>query len=617
MVVVTQFNARNSSPSQIAATFVMPEYFEEVAAYQNTVLIGPRGIGKTTLLKTLTAQGLVTLHQRKDVAERLKKIDFNYTPIYIPAESIWKGTSHVINEEIGDESDRDLISSGLFCDHCLYHVVSSIDENRDLKRSLKDEVSYPWLADFNDSNERKIATACAEIWQLPGRPSSLLGLKLDLLKRVNQFRAAISSRDTLDELRKGGRLDFLVMLRAFLDITDKFAGLKRWTISFDEMEIAPKRVLADLYESLRSFDQRTAIKLSLFPYVDFIDQHSADHSGMASPNPAQDFHTVVLSSKFSNPDYSFARNIVRSECEVRNIAFGEFIAYLNSSNAILHGTRRFSDDGFVRQPKAIYQHVVHRAGDQSFKAYMESKGVHNEDDVEKVTGEASRAQTIRKIFPIAELRAYYLSKTKSSARGDSVRRSSVKGFGYYHGFDQVISLTEGNPRAIKYYLNELLQDMRSGIDSRVAQNKAISQNVDRFRALVASQSADTANANGTALSTLQLIDLLGYSLANSLYGNDFPAEPALSYKIKNLNVSMRRAMISAINSGAIIVEEQASGKNLLFDLEGCRLRISHRLAPFYKLPTITGQERILSEPPQKSAKFNDQPDLLNWGGVND
>lgn len=617
MVVITQFNARNSPPSQIAATFVMPEYFEEVAAYQNTVLIGPRGIGKTTLLKTLTAQGLVALHQRADLTDRLQKIDFNYTPIYIPAESIWKGTSHVINEEIGDASDRDLISSGLFCDHCLYHVVSSIDENRDLNRSLKDQASYPWLTNFDDSVEREIAAACAEFWQLPGRPSSLLGLKLDLLKRVNLFRAAISSREALDEVRKGGRHDFLVMLRAFLDVADKFAGLRRWTISFDEMEIAPKRVLANLYESLRSFDQRTAIKLSLFPYVDFIDRHSTDHSDMASPNPAQDFHTVVLSSKFSNPEYSFARSLIRSECEARNVTLGEFIAYLNSSNAILRGTRRFSDDGFERQPQAIYRHVVHRAGDRSFKAYMDKKGVHNEEDLNNITGDSSRAQTIRKIFPISELRAYYLSKTNSNSKGDKVRKSSTKGFGYYHGFDQIISLTEGNPRAIKYYLNELLQDMHTGVESRVAQNRAISQNVDRFRALIASQSADTANTNGTAISTLQLVDLLGYSLASSLYGDDFPAEPALTYKIKNLNVSMRRAMISAINSGAIIVEEQASGKNLLFDLEGCRLRISHRLAPFYKLPTITGQERILSEPPQKNAKFNDQPDLLSWGGADD
>lgn len=616
MVVVTQFNARNSSPSQIAATFVMPDYFEEVAAYQNTVLIGPRGIGKTTLLKTLTAQGLVTLHQRTDVADRLKKIDFNYIPIYIPAESIWKGTSYVINDEIGDESDRDLIANGLFCDHCLYHVVSSIDENRDLRRSLTHEKIHPWLVDFDDSVERNLAAACAEVWQLPGRPTSLLGLKLDLLKRVNQFRAAISSKDTLAELRAGGRLDFPVMLRAFLDIANKFANLKRWTISFDEMEIAPKRVLADLYESLRSFDQRTAIKLSLFPYVDFIDRHSSEQSGMASPEPAQDFHTVVLSSKFSNPDYSFARRIVRSECEVRNVAFGEFVAYLNSSNAILQGTRRFSDDGFVRSPKGIYHHVVHRAGDRSFKTYMEKRDVLNEDDLENVTGEVLRAQVIRKVFPIAELRAYYLSKTKSRPKGESVRRSSTKGFGYYHGFDQIISLTEGNPRAIKYYLNELLQDMGSGVDPRVAQNRAISQNVDRFRALVASQSVDTANVSGTTLSTLQLIDLLGYSLAEPLYGNDFPPEPALSYEIKNLNVSMRRAMISAINSGAIVVEEQASDKNLLFDLEGCRLRISHRLAPFYKLPTITGQARILSEPPHKNAKV-DQPDLLNWSRAND
>lgn len=618
----SQFNARNASASQIAETFVVPEYFSEVTSFRNVVLVGPRGIGKTTLLKAITAPGLLGLHRRPDLKEVLSEMDFEYLPIYIPAESIWKGTAGLVKKTFSQNADQELILGGLFTDHCLYQLISAFEESATLHASLHLKEKYPWVIKLSDDQEAKIASHCCELWELPKTQKSFLGVKLQLLKRANLYRSSIAHHvnpKSLEEVREIGHLDFLVMLKGFMDIASKFAGVRRWTISFDEMEIAPKPILSHLYENLRSFDQRAALKFSLFPFVDFYEERGGFIPNPSSPTHGQDYHPVILSSKFSNPDYTFAKRLIQSECESRGQSYGEFRSYLNKSSSIYAGTRKFTDSGFERQPEKIYQCSMSR-GDSGFKKYMQTKDINNENDVLKVSGEARRAQIIRKVFPIAEVRSYYLSKPlkrPTHSNYKTVRRVSTKGYGYYHGFDQLLNLTEGNPRAIKYYLNELLSDMEAQKESSAAQNAAIPRNVDRFRALVASQTTPNAGVGETTTSALRVVDALGRALAEGVLGRDFPPEPALSYELKNVRPEIREAYISAINSGALVVEQNTSGKKLLFDLEGCRIRLSHRLAPYYKLPTISGHSRILSGLPKTKESYALQPDLLAWGDVDD
>jgi len=610
MASTSQFNARNASASQIARDFVMPSYFPEVAEYRNIVLVGPRGIGKTTLLKALTAPGLTALHRRDDLLDLLRPIDFDYIPIYIPAESIWKGTAGLVAKEIQTVQDRDLILGGLFTDHCLHQLVSSFEEAAIPAGAGHDK--QPWQVIVSDVQEAQIAERCSELWKLDKIQKSFLGLKIQLLQRSNIYRGAINASanaPALDAVREIGLLDFLVMLRGFMDIAQAYCGVKRWTISFDEMEIAPKSILSHLYENLRSFDQRAALKFSLFPYVDFYEEQGGFIANQASPEDAQDFHPVILSSKFANPDYTFARGLIQSECERRSVSYGAFRRYLNSSKAILPGTREFSDTGFERRPATIYEHAVGQAGDLSLKQHLISKGIKDARDIDGLRGENRRAEVVRKVFPIAEIRSYYLVKTKD--KKNPSRRTSAKGYGYYHGFDQLLALTEGNPRAIKYYLNDLISDMVDGKEAHRSQNAAIPMNVDRFRAMVASQ-AIPRDLSGEDRSALKVLDAMGFALADGVLGDVFHPEPPLSFRLKNIHPSLKDALVSAVNSGALVVEQNVSGKKLLFDLEGCRVRLSYRLAPFFKLPTISGQERLLSGMPEVRKTLDAQPDLLTW-----
>ncbi|MGH8546796.1 MAG: hypothetical protein ACREX3_24925, partial [Gammaproteobacteria bacterium] len=52
------YNARMLSPEEIARTFVINENYRKLLMNEHSVLRGPRGTGKTTLLKMLTAPAL-------------------------------------------------------------------------------------------------------------------------------------------------------------------------------------------------------------------------------------------------------------------------------------------------------------------------------------------------------------------------------------------------------------------------------------------------------------------------------------------------------------------------------------------------------------------------------
>lgn len=618
MRIHTSFNARNASPKQIAETFVVPDYFEQVAGFHNLVMIGPRGLGKTTIMKALTASGLYFLHQRPDLEEILRKIDFGYIPIYIPAESIWRGNAQSISCALEEEHERDQILNGLFVDHCLHQLIGSFEDALVNPESEKDSNDFAWSVQISENEEKFISNECSMFWGLNRVQNSFVGLKLALLQRSNLYRSAISSlpdRKTLDVAMRLEKSDFLLMLKGFFDVVESVRGKLKWSVCFDEMEIAPKRVLAQLYENLRSFDQRAVLKFSLFPYIDFYTLEQRRVASERGPVDGQDFHSVILANKFANPDYNLSKQLIANECAAAGTSLGQFADYLNRSTSIHKGTRQFTDSGFERNYAAIYS-MAERAGDRSYLTYMSKNGVRKASDLEIIKGEKKRAQLIRKPAPIAEIRSYYLVKGGRNSSEIS-RRTSSKGFGYYHGFDQILALTEGNPRAIKYYLGDLLKSFISKENSAVAQNRAISRNVDRFRALVSAHTFSSDVLDRQTHSTLKLVDKLGDALSERLLGPDFQPEPALSYEVKSLSPELKDTLELAINSGALVVDQRSGNSHLIFDLEGYRFRLSHRLAPFYKLPTITGQPKTLSGLPETKVSYVKQPDLLNWANEYD
>src|SRR5437867_922327 len=84
------FNARWLSPEQVAATFVPVPQFRQLVHNTNSLLLGPRGCGKTTLLKMLTRRAL----NMWSASSRSKRFQGaferpQYEAIYIPSDIRW------------------------------------------------------------------------------------------------------------------------------------------------------------------------------------------------------------------------------------------------------------------------------------------------------------------------------------------------------------------------------------------------------------------------------------------------------------------------------------------------------------------------------------------------
>lgn len=602
----SSFNARYSSPEQIAERFVAPPRFEEIVDFSNMILVGPRGIGKTTILKVLTASGLYHLSKKIDISY----LNIDYVPIYIPAEKMWKGNFEAIQAAKYSESLCDKILHGLFVNHCLYYLITSTQDCCRVAKSSPEHLKEPWCFEVSKADEELICRSLSDIWDLDRIQTSFVGVKLALTKRTNKYCSAVNALSPVDAastLSTLEHLDVLQMFRAFFDVMEEYTGINRWSLNFDEMEIAPPDLIRTLFENLRSFDQRAALKFSLFPYVEFYSLISGQGIRSDSPGPGNDFISINLAPNFTQTTSKFSVELIKGICEERGCTLDDLTGYLNGSTAIT--SRRFSQKGFTRDFKAILDEAIATKSDPSFVKYLLEKGIRKSSDIDAL-GENKRAAVIRKTFPLAEIRQYYLKEEPSIENG--VLRRSIKGYGYYHGFDQISSLTEQNPRAIFFYFSELIDQMFDEVPSSTAQNKTIRQNVDRFRAFVATQAIPHHSSSSKLRNTLNVVDRLGANLSIFLFDEVFRAEPPLSFVFRDLDETTKSIIGIAINTGAVVPEQATDDSHLIFDLIGYRLRVSHRLAPFYPLPLITSKPKVFRRIPTDKGNMDDLPDLLSY-----
>jgi hypothetical protein len=604
----SSYNARSISPERIASLFVKPNGFDDILTFQNLVLVGPRGTGKTTILKLVTPTGLFHWSRRPDVT--LPEID--YVPIYIPSDTTWKGESTLAEERYGSTQIAHLIQNGIFVNYCLYQIVTAIEDACNIAARFADADRPRWCLKITREQEGHIANDLSRFWELSDCDYSFLGLKLSLLKRMNAFSSFVNSLELppIDKLHSLPSLQLLPMIRGFADVIEARTGHSRWSLNFDEMEIAPARVLRLLYESLRSFDQRVVFKFSLFPFLDFLSPerlYEIDRDGQRqrnAPVEGQDYKAIRLSGRFRAERSAFSEEIVKGICERSAVPYNTFIAYVDHSNdAKLHRNRRGTS--LSRNYQWLFKSLSQK--DPSFRKYLDESGV-NLSNISSFD-ENKMAALIRKVAPLADFRDRHLRDRPTHGKRTTLR--ARKGYGYYHGFQQMLRISEGNPRALNFYVNDLIAAYKEARDSQTAQNTIIPKNVDRFRAMVATQVIPAHLLRSQAFNALGIVDLLARNLTRTTLGYRFHTEPPLSYQLGMLDDVTMGIIGIAVNTGALIVDSGPNDQSLIMDLHGVRVRVSHQLAPFYPLPTITGQFIIINKPPSVG-DGEDQPDLLAW-----
>ena len=88
-ITFESFNAKNIPNEAISKSFISNEEFFQIAQNNHTLIMGPRGCGKTTMLKMLTTPALHNWRTKNDREQNLRQ-HLPFISIYIPADEIWQ-----------------------------------------------------------------------------------------------------------------------------------------------------------------------------------------------------------------------------------------------------------------------------------------------------------------------------------------------------------------------------------------------------------------------------------------------------------------------------------------------------------------------------------------------
>src|SRR5262249_33169748 len=89
------YNARFLDPSTVAKSFILPHsIFGLLCKNENSLVIGPRGSGKTTLMKMLRPSAL-RVWQHENKRHFLKSISFS--AVYVASDSGWTNRMALID----------------------------------------------------------------------------------------------------------------------------------------------------------------------------------------------------------------------------------------------------------------------------------------------------------------------------------------------------------------------------------------------------------------------------------------------------------------------------------------------------------------------------------------
>src|ERR1700733_7341681 len=97
-VLYDTFNAKYLNYQEVASTFILNNEFIQLTNNNHTLLMGPRGCGKTSLLKMLTPAALNFWEND----EKKIKNTIPFTAIYIPTDIQWKNQLGYLSKHLRD-----------------------------------------------------------------------------------------------------------------------------------------------------------------------------------------------------------------------------------------------------------------------------------------------------------------------------------------------------------------------------------------------------------------------------------------------------------------------------------------------------------------------------------
>jgi hypothetical protein len=602
------FNARSLDPAQVGRGFIYTPIFRDVAARRNTAIIGPRGSGKTTFLKMLTLPALNSW-RGSESARITRELDF--VAIYVPSDFTWYPDFRRAIQGSPDPKTDELLSYALFRHHVLLSICDTLQHLTDPEIAANKKLCHLSIPS-DETKAGALTRHLSEGWDVPLRVSGYFGLRRAVTEEIKKVQyyitlaslEPVSASTLLQECPSLGANIFDDLKRFADEFEAEFQRPSRWAACFDELEIAPKAVKSQVWQSGRSFDSRFLIKISASPF----DKDIERIYGPRMPMQSHDFHHVVMADQPRAEVEKFSKRIFSAICYDLETRPEDMERLLG--NSVFDETPDGDEDAkalpgsSVVEPYAVDGHRYRilrelASKDTSFASYLMRRGI-DLDNLQSLS-ESSRAAEIRKISSTVAVRNEFLRATDRASGRHSGRRlrTRKKVPDIYTGARSLLTLCDGNPRWLVGLLRPLLKELRDDYSvqknpsvSRRRQAERIERSIATFLSLLATIPLSSTKRK---ISVVNLIEEIGVYFHEQILREEFNPEPVLSFTVnEGTDPDMEHALGLAINQGAFVLSGEKGNASRPGSIEDRRIRLTYLLAPRYKLPLVRGRAVQLS-----------------------
>lgn len=574
------FNARWLNPEDVARSFVPTLPFKGLVRHENSLLMGPRGCGKTTLLKMLTRPA-----QRVWKAERAPNepmwSDYrspDFEAIYIPSDVRWSEELRAVERELGGHPiDAERVQRASI-------VISSLLE---AIKTFKD------ITEEKGTDSTELVKALIRHLELGPTIPSFREIRFKLMKWMDLIHHGIVKRDLafirniLDSFPAGLTAHSIDMVTKACMIFDEYnasSSKSLWGLCFDELEIAPEWLQKELLASLRSLDrQQFLFKLTWSPVL---PKHLMPKQEMSHDYaPIRMWHTGTTDAKPFCCEFStrYLRDRLHNPQLLPRDVFGPSPFAQEDSDTL---------DPYKPGTPEWHAMVQLASIDQSFRDYLIKRKISPENPV--ADSVALRDESLRKVKPIVLAREAFLKDA-----GSTIMRRSRKIPPLYYGEDAIYAMSEGNPRLLTSLLDNLLDikqhhaPQRGPIIRRSAQARVLYAASLRMLTTVKSY---PLKGGLRRVSLLYLVNRPGNFQGEELIGQEFKPDPVGSFFVDE---DVKAEIMDEVATGLVIgalVNLGAHDQNEEFpsSVMGLRFRLSYVLAPAFQLLFRNYREMRLS-----------------------
>lgn len=612
-VFFSAFNARHLDAEKIASHFVPNPNFHQLATLQHALVVGPRGSGKTHLLKMLQPKALACWNHQN--AEQTRT-SLGFIGVFIPADEAWKQQISCIAEAI-DQPLALRFTDAIFVTH---FQRALLDTFLQLTHDRPQQDNGYLKFDLSREREADLCRSLARSWTLSPLIFSLLGIKQSLVDRMaNLQEVARNSPNQLAQLLSVSQTALVASasqgIEAFNAVSGQYQG--RWGLLFDELEIAPDAIQRMLFSCLRSTDQRLVFKLAISPSASAADVFRC----VLGPSAGNDFEEISL--------YADPKDAQRF-CEAlwaRLAVIPDKMSSIADPTAVLgHSVFHAPDVRGTYRRTGTWQRAFSELArkDPTFDEVLSGKGV-NANALERVSPELMDA-VVRKAAPLVGFRNLLIDRGPTR-RGDrsALKKGKKSTAKIYSGWEAVCLISEANPRWFTGIARQLLIERSRGasgkditIDKQFRVIHGASQKFQDYITTIPSKVAAPRSSQKGGLR--YIVDELTNSFRRSVLEDAFTLDPVMSFEVpEDCDEAVRDAIADGLYSGAFIPIGGLEGRSVFSQVAGVRLRLTHLLAPLGLLPLrsvgksrslptlVKNNLRILDGGRAKSTQLSKQP----------